>query len=346
MRYTNLKGFEKHLTASAPHQLCRVYLIQSADDFERKQALDAVLHYVLSPDGLATRFFGSDATVLNVMEALNSFSLFSPQSVVVVDDADKKLIEELDVHFKEPRSFGYLIIGSRHKVNVRFIEMHGVILGLTDEKPWEKEKRWTEQLHEKARAAGKRLAPDAALWMIERLERDAALLVSEMDKLLCYCAHKSTIDRTDVEQICSASRIHTLWQVADDLVWGKIFRADSLDMRDSSFFYGLLASLRQQLMIGLKMHDLTHRKISFSEWSSFFPKIWPKTLEKKAQIAQRYGVEYFRGGLDRLFDVELLAKNSAVPLDALFDFFRIWLISPRFSEPTPHSAPFMNPLNR
>lgn len=326
MRYTNFKAFEKHLSASAPHQLCRIYLIYSLDDFERRQAIDAILHYVLSPDGMAERFFGSDATERRVMEALDRPALFSPQSVVIVDDAEKKLLEELSVHLKEPRSFGYLIMGSKHKSSFRFFEMQGVILDLTDEKPWEKEKRWTEQLHEKARGAGKRLAPDAALWMIERLDRDAALLASEMDKLLCYCAHKSRIDRSDVESICSASRTHTLWQIAEDLVWGRIFRADAADMREPSFFYGLLASLRQQLMLGIKMLDLCQCKVPLAEWPSRFPKMWPKTIEKKAQIAQRFGIDYFRAGLDRLFDIELLAKNCAVPLDALFDFFRIWLV--------------------
>jgi DNA polymerase III delta subunit len=344
VRYTNFKGFEKHLAASAPHQLCHVYLIHSADEFERKQSIDSVLHYVLAPNGLSARYFGSDATVSSVMEAIDTPVLFSSQCVVVVDDVDKKFLEELSGHFKEPRSFGYLILGSKQKANARFIEMHGVVLDLMDEKPWEKEKRWTEQLHEKARAAGKRLAPDAALWMIERLERDAAVLSSEMDKLLCFCAHKSTIDRIDVEQICSATRTHTLWQIADDLVWNKIFRAESADLRDASFFYGLLASLRQQLMVGIKMHDLSRRKVPFSEWTSFFPKIWPKTIEKKAHSAQRLGYEYFRGGLDRLFDMELLAKNSAVPLDALFDFFRVWVLSPKLSDPVSGSERFARPF--
>lgn len=326
MRYTNLLGFEKHLASSAPHQLCRVYSIHSADDFERRQAINAVLHYVLSPTGLTDRFFGNDATASAVMEALDRPALFSPHNVVIVDEAEKKLLEDLSLHFKEPRSFGYLIIGSKYKLSNRLIETHGVVLDLMDEKPWDKEKRWTEQLHEKARAAGKRLAPDAALWMIERLERDAALLASEMDKLLCYCANKTTIERADVELICSASRTHTLWQIADDLVWAKIFRANATDMRDASFFYGLVASLRQQLMLGIKMHDLSHRNVPFSEWPSNFPKMWPKTLEKKSQIAKRYGFAYFRSGLDRLFDIELLAKNSAVPLDALFDLFRLRMI--------------------
>jgi len=323
VRYTNLAGFEKHLAAAAPHQLCHIYSIHSPDDFERRQAIDSVLRYIMPPDGLADRFSGSDATVRKVMESLDRPNLFSPQSIVVVDDADKSLLEELALYFKEPRSFGYLIIGSKHKLSARLIETHGVVLDLMEEKPWEKEKRWIEQLHAKARASGKRLSPDAAQWMIERLERDAALLSSEMDKLLCYSAHKSVIDRADVEAVCLSSRTHTLWQIADDLVWSKIYHADAIDLRDNSFFYALLSSLRQQLQIGIKIHDLIQRKVSFSEWPPFFPKMWPKTLEKKTLIAQQYGVDYFRRASDSLFDIELLAKNSAVPLDAAFDLFRI-----------------------
>jgi DNA polymerase-3 subunit delta len=322
MRYTNIKGFEKHLAASAPHQLCRIYLIQSADDFERKRSLDAVLTYVSPPGSFPVRFYGGDATVQSVIEALDSPCLFSMQSTVVVDDADKKLLDELAPHFKEPRA-GYLLIGSRQKASARWVEMHGVVLDLTEEKPWEKDKRWIEELHGKAKAADKRLSPDAALWMIERMERDAAVLASEMDKLLCYCAQKPVIERADVEQICSASRTHTLWQIADDFVWSQTYRADSADMRDSGFFFGLLASLRQQFMIGLKMHDLKARKVPVSDWAACFPKIWPKILEKKIQISERFGFNYFRGGLDGLFEIELLAKNSSVPLDALFDFFRV-----------------------
>jgi DNA polymerase III subunit delta len=320
-----LKAFEKSLAASAPHHLTRLCLVASADDYERKMALDAVLSYVLTPDAFVTRL-SNDAEVRTVLEALSSPALFSPEPIVVIDDADKKLLDSLAPHFKEPLTFGYLFIGAKMKGGAGWVDANGSLLDLTEEKPWDKEKRWTERLHEKARAAGKRLSPDAAIWMIERLERDAALLAHEMDKLLCYAASKSVIERADVEAICSASRTHALWAVAEEMVWDKSFRADAADVRESSFFHGLLASLRQQLMIGAKMHSLYQSAVPYNEWSAHFPRIWPKALEKKAQAAQKMGSAYFRSGLEELFEMELTSKSSAPPLDALLDLFRVRLI--------------------
>ena len=323
LRTNQLKTFEKQLTSLAPHHLPRFYVVATSDDYERKKIIQSILSFVLVPDAMVTHCSGLDEAVRDVLEALNSPGLFSSEPVVVVDEADKKLFDSLAPHFKEPLTFGYLIIGLKSKASFGWVENIGVILDLMDEKPWDKEKRWTEQLHERARAAGKRLTPEAALWMIERLEHDAALLSYEMDKLLCYCADRSTIEKVDVEAICSASRSHTLWQIADDLVWNRMLTASVADMRDASFFHGLLAFLRQQLMIGAKMHELYSSSIPLNEWGPHFPKIWPKALEKKSQTALQLGQNYFRSGLDRLFEIELLSKNSTVPLDALLDFFRV-----------------------
>lgn len=325
MRFTNLKVFEKHLSSSTLQQLGRLYLIASADDFERKQAMDVVLSRVMSPDGMAEHLLGSEASVEKILEALDSPALFGAESVVVVDEVDKKLLDALAVQFKKPISFGHLLLGTKVKAAAHFVEAGGVVLDLLDERPWEKEKRLVEQLHETAQAAGKQLVPSAASWMLEHIEKDSAALSSEMDKVLCYCAQKKTIERSDVEEICSNCRASTLWQIADDLVWNQLFRANGADVRDASFFHGLIASLRQQLMLGLKMHELAQQQVPFSEWNSHFPKVWPKTIEKKAQLANRLGVDYFRRGLNHLFEIELLSKSSSVPLDALLDFFRVRL---------------------
>lgn len=322
MRYTNLKGFEKHLSASTPNQFCSVYLILSADDFERKQAIDLILQHLSPSNGFFVRLNGAECSAKDISQALNQNSLFCSKNIVTVDEFDKKLLDELSNVIKEPNPSSYLILGAKWKMHLNSVEMQGVVLDLLEEKPWDKEKRWMEELHEKAKNAGKRLAPDAASWMIERLDRDSAIHSSEMDKLICYCAHKETIDRSDVEQICSASRTHTLWQIADDFVWNQIDRSQSIDLKEPSIFYVLLASIRQQFMIGLTMIDLKERNVPFSEWGSHFPKIFPKMLEKKAQIAERFGSSYFRKGLDRLFEMEVLAKNSSVPSDALFDRLR------------------------
>lgn len=320
-----MSAFQKHLASSAPHYLCRLYLISCADNFERKETLNTVLSYASAPDSLIARFQGSEAPVREILDALNSPRLFGGEPIVLVDEMDKKLHDALSSWFKEPPQFGYLFMGSKAKFSSSFAETHGVVLDLTEEKPWERDKRWIEKLHAMAKSAGKRFNADAAQLLQARLDSDAALLVYEMEKLICFCANKQEISRADVEEICKSNRTYSLWQVAEGLIWDKMLCAHEADLQDASFFHGLTANLRQQLAIGAKMCALRNASVPLSEWKSHFPKIWPKALEKKAQAAEQLGAAYFRKGLNLLFEIELLSKSGSVPTDALIDFFRVKL---------------------
>lgn len=325
MRYTQLSAFQKHLASAAPHNLCRLYLIVCADAFERKAALDAILSYAATPDAQVVRKVGPETTEREIFDALNSPSLFGGEPIVVVDEADKKLLDALSSGLKEPLSFGYLFLGAKGKVGAPFAQIQGVVLDLSEEKPWDREKRLAEKLHAMAKSAGTRLSTDAAPLILERVDGDAALLANEMEKLICYAAEKQEITRADVEAVCKSSRNFTLWQIADDLIWERVFRANESELSDPSFFHGLLASLRQQLIVGVKMCALREAGTPFVEWRSHFPKIWPKALEKKAEISGKLSGAYFHKGLELLFQVELLSKSSSLPTDALLDYFRIKL---------------------
>lgn len=325
MRYTQLPAFQKHLAAAAPHNLCRVYLISCADAFERKGALDALLSVAASPDALVVRSSGAEMAVREILDALNSPRLFGGEPIVVVDEVDKKFHDALSSWFKEPPAFGYLFLGSKGKIGGSFAETHGVVLDLTEEKPWDKEKRLAEKLQGMAKSAGMRLNGDALALILERLECDAAMLSHEMEKLICYAAGKQEISRADVEAVCKSNRSYTLWQIADDLIWERIFRANTAELSDPSFFHGLLASLRQQLITGEKMCSLRQAGIPFGEWKPHFPKLWAKALEKKADLSAKLGGAYFRKGLDLLFQIDLLSKSGSLPPDALLDYFRLKL---------------------
>ena len=325
MRYTQMAPFQKHLASAAPDHLCRVYLVSCADPFERKGVLDSLLAVAASPDALVVRYTGAETSVREILDALGSPMLFGGEPIVVVDEVDKKLHDALAAWFKEPLAFGYLFLGAKGKIGGSFAEAAGVVLDLTEEKPWDREKRLGEKLQAMAKNAGMRMSPDAAQLLLERASGDAALMAHEMEKLVCFAADKQEITRGDVEALCKSNRSFTLWQIADDLIWERVFRANEAEMGDSSFFHGLVAGLRQQLALGMKMCALRGAGVPFGEWKSHFPKIWPKTLEKKAEMAARLGGAYFGRGLELLFQVELLSKSGSLPTDALLDYFRIKL---------------------
>ncbi len=309
-----------------PRGLPRLYLIAIGDDFERRQAVDAVLSRSLPPDAIPIRMQGAQASLAAVFDALNSPTLLGPEPAVVVEEVDKKLIESLSVRLKEPLSFGCLILTSKQKIHAPWIEQHGAVLDLTEEKPWDKEKRWRETLLEQVHKAGKKIAPEAVAWMMEHLDRNAALASHEMDKLLCYAADRMSIELQDVQKICSESRMAAAWTVAEDLVWEKTFQPHAADLHDPSFFHVFLSAVRQQMQIGAKMHALAEGKIPFSKWGDYFPKVWPKALEKKAQGCQRLSSSYFRKGIEILFEIEMMSKSGSISSELLLDVLRLRLM--------------------
>ena len=149
--------------------------------------------------------------------------------------------------------YGTLLVGARSKTPLSSaIEKIGVVFDMSEEKPWDKEKRLAEQIVERVQTAGKRLAPDAVPLLFERLGTDLALMDSEMDKLICFVGEKPTIDRSDVFRISASSRKNTLWQTAEEIVWDG--GAAALDPES---FHGLVPILRSQLQLGLKLIELS-----------------------------------------------------------------------------------------
>jgi DNA polymerase-3 subunit delta len=320
MKYQNLKSFQKHLASAAPQHLCRLYFIGMSDDFERAKTLEEILSYISTS---AQKYSGADCDLRDCLDAMQSMSLLG-ESVVILDEVEKlskKQLETLAANLKT--SAGYALLGSRSKLAslAALVEKEGVVLDLLEEKPWDKEKRLSDQLIDRAKNAGKQLSFDAAHLIFERLGADPALLASEIDKLICYVGDRSTIQREDILAITPASRTSTLWQNAEEVIW----EGGEFLSLDSAAFHGLIPALRNQLHLGLALATLIEEKCPSDQWSRFLPKLWPKTLEKRSSQAARLGSSYFQKGLDKLFEVELLSRSSSTQYRALLDLFRAQL---------------------
>ena len=319
MRYQNFRAFRKHLASAAPDHLCRCYLIAMPDDYERGMAIQEILSYF--PGRPLIRLNGNEAVCRDISEALLSPSLFGGEPVAILDEAEKmgkKELQALSDLIAQASLYGTLLAGARSKTPLSAsFEKAGVVFDLADEKPWDKEKRLGEQISEKVQTSGKRLASDAIPLLFERLGPDAALLDSEIDKLICFVGERPMIERSDVFRISAASRTSTLWETAEKIVWEG--EAASVD---ASTFHGLVPAIRSQLQIGLKIADLFASNTPREEWSSYLPRIWPKVLEKRSAQAARLGRSFFKHGLDLLFEIELLSRTGSAREGALLDFFR------------------------
>lgn len=320
MKYQNLKSFQKHLASAAPNHLCKVYLVLMADDFERARVLEEILALIQAP---ANRFSGVKLDLREFLDSLGSMSLFG-ESVALLDEAEKISKKEIDLISENvSTSSGYVLIGARSKMTglAKLIEKQGVVFDLLGEKPWDKEKRLADELIERGRVSGKVVFQDVTSLLFERLGLDSALLVSEMDKLICFVGDRPKIEREDVLAISPASHMATLWQTAESVIWD----GANLPELDVNAFHALVPILRNQLHLGLTLATLIEEKKPADQWSQFLPKLWPKTLEKRSSGAARLGSAFFKKGMHHLFEIELLSRVSSTDYLAMLDLFRMKL---------------------
>lgn len=325
MVFRDFVSLKKHLSSLASHSLPRIYLLSIADDYERNKMIKKMISRLLSEGASPLFFSGSQIVMRDFYDALQSPSLFGGEAVVCVEEAEKlgkKDQESLLGQMSQKNFSGYLILTSRLKTPFfSAIEKLGVVLDLTEEKPWEKDKRILEQMNVRVQNGGKRLASDVAPLLLERVGSDCALLDQEIDKLICFVGDRPTIERSDLFRITPVSRSETVWKIAEELVWEK----NLCDHVDS--FFALLPALRSQLALGLKITSLQSARYPRERWSEYLSKIWPKTLEKRSAQAVKLGSSYFSKGLELLFEVERLSRTGSTHEEALFDLFRTTLAS-------------------
>ena len=311
MKYTNLKAFEQ---ASS-----RIYLVSIPDSQERLSLLEATAKRVL-PLGCSLERFSPDQECRELFDALSSPSLFGGEAAILLDecqDLKKKDVESLVSFLEKGALFGFLFLGSSGKTPLaKVVEKVGSFFDMSEEKPWDKEKRISETLASFAKGEGRWLAPDAISLLLERLGPDLSLLMQEVRKLICYVGDNPAIGRSEVFRASPMSLSQIPWKVAEEIVW------EGRGTFDVAMFHPLLFSIRSQLQIGLKMTTLLEEGISPSEWAPYFPKMWPKTLEKRRSQASLLGSAFFKKGLDVLFKVESLSRTSSSQLEALFDLLR------------------------
>jgi DNA polymerase-3 subunit delta len=294
--------------------LPRVYFVGIPHDYERNEVCEALLKYL--PDGhFLDRFAGSGLDVKALCNHLESSHLFGGEPVAIIEDAEK--IPKGALQSILPLSYGYLILSAKGKSTLSdLIEKDGAVLDLLNEKPWEKEKRIQSQLEAKVRSTGKTIAHDALSLLFERQDLDSGLLEREIDKLICYTGDRLQIQSADVHAISTSSRSFALWQTAESLIW------EGAGTIDDTHFHSLVPALRAQLQLGLKIASLLDMNASREEWNKALPKVFPKTLEKRTNQAQRLGSRYFSKGLIELFDIELKSRTGANQYGALLDLFR------------------------
>jgi hypothetical protein len=319
MKWTQIFPLKAYLKQN-PH--IRLFLVLQDEDFERKKSLDEVLS-LIPHSRVAMLTATQEISMQDILTHLESYS-FDGEAIAILstlEERKKKEIEQLQGFLEKTEKTGYFLIGARDKNSLTSLfDKKGCVLDFSSEKIWDKEKRLQKRIEEISQKENKAFPPELKEYFLHRVGSDLASLEQEMQKLMTYVGENKNITKEDIDAITTSSAQMTLWQLADKLVWENQFMPEHFKEEDATFFHGFIQTARMQLEQGLMMASLLEKdpKISLSH---YFPKMFPKQLEKRKMIATQKGSKHFKKGLIYLSEMDLLSKSNVTSYSSLLEVF-------------------------
>ncbi|MFS8563499.1 MAG: hypothetical protein LVR00_03910 [Rhabdochlamydiaceae bacterium] len=242
MKYYNLASFDKHLREAFPDHPSPTYLIVTSCPFERRQIAQKIFSLIAKKEEAFFQTFDSQATTIDtILTDLNTSSLFGGKGVIFFDGLESvKPLTTLTEYVSQPSPFSFLILGSSSSKSLTDLYQKGkkemVVLDLSEEKPWDKERRIHEWLVQEAKAEGKHLPSEVAVALIDKVGPVMPALHQEIEKLLCFIGDREVISLADVQALCHCLPEANGWQLAEKVIWNKDARFVHDKIGDLSFF--------------------------------------------------------------------------------------------------------------
>lgn len=254
---------------------------------------------------------------------LNTASLLGGIPIATLDrieELNEQEFSQLSAYVARPSHFSYLILGASHLKQLSDFYDQGkkeiVILDLSLEKNWQREKRMKKQLSAHVAREGKVLSSANLDLLFQQLPLEMGIIEQELNKLISYVGDKKEITLEDLRAISCTGKAKEGWQIADAIIWDNKMVADELD--DSTLF-GLIGQMRYYLEKGLVIASLVEKGKSLQEVAEEHSEISHSLLEKYAAKPKKSS--FFKKGLILLFQLELSAKNSVAEPQLLFTIF-------------------------
>ena len=325
MRCLNVNSLKKYFENKI--EKITTYLVVVPNNYEKEKFINYILKKNNFKNFNLCRF-SKNFKLSDIINTFQSPSFLGGEPLILIDDLEglsKEEIKKLNDFVKNNEV--HLIIGSCNKTQALAlyptIEKKGLVFDLSLEKIWEKEKRIANFLVEQCVKAKKNISSLVIEALFEKVGLDLASLEQEIYKLITFAADKQSIELEDVHKVCPFSLNESIWQKAEEIVWGKITFDKSL--LDANFFHALISAVRYQLQLGYKIASLLESKKAH-DISLYFPKIYPKTLEKKMKIAQSYKTVFYKKALKELFAIDLLSKTVNFNFSYLLDLLKTKLL--------------------
>ncbi len=315
MRFQSVKDFYHHLKQAYPSHFCRVYLVIIEDDIERNTLIKNI-YFFLQKNQVSLKKVSSEESIEEIIQTLQQQFLFSKETAVVIDPLDEFVSKEKLTGYLH-HSSGYFLLGARNKKKIMkiypAIEKYGVILDLHKEKIQDRKNRHWMSLTQLAKKFDFEISSEAYSILLNQFE-NYETLKNEFLKLITFCSKKKSIEKEDVEILSKSSKEESLWHIAEKMVWDRKKGIPKKEL-DGNFLHQLIYALRYQLQMGLKCISL-----NIEELKNVYPYMWPKNLEEKRNIAQKYTKQYFADRLLWVYNIEWMSKNNHTQYESMLIF--------------------------
>jgi DNA polymerase-3 subunit delta len=262
----------------------------------------------------------------SIYHNLSAPSLFGDQEVILWDlgkGGEEEVLPKIQRYIMNPSSWASLLIGVESlkpfAALYKEAQKQIALLDLSEEKPWEKEKRQQQDLVALVRKEGKDIAQNALSCLLS-LSSDSFTLESELTKVLSYVGDRMLITEQDVLCICSLAAAKG-WQIAEEILWEKhvAFSDESLDTPGLLALIGQVRFLTQQarqVMWGIQQGKTPEELSKKTAMRG-------TALQKVLSRIKIYPSTYLDRAMNLLYEVELLAKNSGLETQFLFRYMCI-----------------------
>lgn len=253
-----------------------------------------------------------------VEEALGGASLFTQEPLVIIWGVDKwnaafqKTVMDRLENFSGKACFLGLKLAKNTKL-YKFFQEKAQVLDLSDEKPWEVQKRLSHELVHQAHLLGKSLELNLAQSLVQHCSC-RLLLSTELQKVAMYVGDREQITREDLQAVGFLSSEYTQWQLMDallhqDLHSALLFFNELLEQSPAPM---LLASLRTQAQNALMLwqFDHSHQK---EKMTQHFPYLKGNILSKKLEALRKVGQPFLRGLLIDIHEADHGFKEGQAP---------------------------------
>ncbi len=322
MKFSSLRAFEKHIDGAMKLQFPPLYLIASEGAQENRLAIDLLAGKIARKEKIG-EFAIKRVKGGSVLDELNTLSFFSASQIIIVEDVSALSKQEEEAVLKgAPGTFIILSGVPSASAFYKKVEKEGVVLDLSAEKSWQKEKGIEEWIGVECAKVGKRIDQPALVMLARETKADSQLLRQELDKLFTFVDTRDRITVQDVDLLVAKGAESNIFELSESLF--KADRAKAIKimrniLSQGGNYFALLKQLRGQIETELKVASILKNGGTPQKITETFPYMKGFVLEKHLESVRRMGFERLKKALTLVDDFDLKGREGQPDYELLTD---------------------------